>query len=173
MNEANFLSFIARERLRFVHYVRSLLNEAAAMEAEDLVQDVLLRILERPDSTPPLENLAAYVYRSLRNRVIDAGRTRKPLVSLDGESAEAMALIDLLKDMGSDPVATIQQHESRERLFSALDVLSDIERKVVIAHEFEGMPFKALSEAWQMPQNTLLSHKARAIKKLRKELLED
>jgi DNA-directed RNA polymerase specialized sigma24 family protein len=42
---------------------------------------------------------------------------------------------------------------------------------VVIAHEFEGVPFKELSEIWNVPQNTLLSHKSRAMKKLRKHFL--
>ena len=84
MTDPNLRSFIKSERQRLVYYVRSLLTETADMDAEDVVHDVLAKILERADPTTPLENLAAYVYRSLKNRVIDYIRTKKPTLSLDG-----------------------------------------------------------------------------------------
>ena len=52
-------------------------------------------------------------------------------------------------------------------LFSALDSLKEIERTIIVAHELEGVPFKELAVLLQMPQNTLLSHKSRGMKKLR------
>jgi RNA polymerase sigma factor (sigma-70 family) len=61
----------------------------------------------------------------------------------------------------------LQTSQGREPLFTALERLSDMERDVVIAHEFEGIPFKELSIRLDVPQNTLLSHKSRAIKKLK------
>jgi DNA-directed RNA polymerase specialized sigma24 family protein len=52
-------------------------------------------------------------------------------------------------------------------LFEALGTLSEIERKVIVAHEFEGVSFRELTLALNIPQNTLLSHKSRAMKKLK------
>ena len=47
-----------------------------------------------------------------------------------------------------------------------------MEEEVIIAHKLEGVPFKELSQIWEIPQNTLLSHKARAMNKLRKHFLD-
>ena len=169
MTDSDLRSFIRSERQRFVYYVRSLLTETAEMDAEDVVHDVLAKILEKADPTTPLENLAAYVYRSLKNRVIDYIRTKKPTLSLDGVSdAESGKLVDLLHDVTPNALEALQTQEWKEGLFEALEGLRDIEREVIIAHEFEGIPFKELSHRWHVPQNTLLSHKSRAMKKVRK-----
>ncbi len=171
MNDSDFVSIVVRERQRFVRYVRRLLSDTAEMEAEDIVQEVLVRMLERPDSQPPLDNVAAYVFRALRNRVIDASRTRKPTQSLFDETGDER-LVDLLKDFAPEPMEVLQNQEMRSQLFAAMEVLNEMERKVLIAHEFEGVSFKSMASEWHVPQNTLLSHKSRAIRKLRKQLLD-
>ena len=160
-DDPDFRSFIKSERQRFIHYVRSLLRETAEMDAEDVVHDVLVKMLERTDSTVPLENLGGYIYRSLRNRVIDYVRTRKTTLSLDQESeGESAKLIDLLYDLRPNALEVLQTEEGKTRLFEALEELNEIEREVIIAHEFEGIPFKELAQMWDVPQNTLLSHKS-------------
>jgi len=173
MNDADFRSLIQGERQRLINYVRSRLTETADMDAEDVVHDVLVKMLERPDSIAPLENLAAYVYRSLRNRVIDHLRARRPTLSLDEDvQGEGEGLIDILADIAPDAFDLMQSREGQQALFEALETLPDIERQVVIAHELEGTPFKTLAEAWGVPQNTLLSHKSRAIRKLKQHFLQ-
>src|SRR5512136_1838177 len=83
---APWIDFLKKERSRLVRYVRSLIDDAADREGEDIVQDVVLGLFEKADISAPVENLAAYVYQSLRNRVIDAMRRRKPgNASLDAE----------------------------------------------------------------------------------------
>lgn len=85
MKVSDFRSFLMSERQKFVHYVRSLVTETAEMEAEDIVHDVLIRMLERADLIAPVEFAPADIYHSLRNRVIDVMRTNKDLISLDAE----------------------------------------------------------------------------------------
>ena len=170
MKDGYVRSFIADERQGLIRYVRSLLRDTAEMDAEDVVHDVLVSILERADRPAP-DYLAAYIYRSLKNRVIDQIRTRKAALSLDSESDGGGKLIDLLQDRNPNALEILQTQEGKEELFEALEGLSEMEREVVIAHEFEGVPFKELSEIWNVPQNTLISHKSRAMKKLRKHFL--
>jgi len=164
---------IERERKKLVRYVQSLLRETADMDAEDLVQDVLLKILERADSSGSIENTTAYVYRSLRNRVVDYRRTRKPTQSTDLESGEnGESLIDLLQDYKPNALELLQTEQGKEELFEALERLSKIEKQVIIGHELEGTPFKELTALLEVPQNTLLSHKSRAMQKLRKYFID-
>ena len=171
MKDRDVRSIITSERRRFVQYVRSLVKETADIDAEDIVHDVLISVLERSDLPAP-DYLAAYIFRSLKNRVIDHGRTRKPMMSLDAESGDSGGkLIDLLKDVRPDALEVLQTREGKEELFEALEELSGMEKEVIIAHELEGVPFKELSRTWNVPLNTLLSHKSRAMKKLKKRFL--
>ncbi|MFT7245352.1 MAG: RNA polymerase sigma factor (sigma-70 family) [Candidatus Azotimanducaceae bacterium] len=164
----NLRSFLQEERRKLINYVRSLISETASLEAEDIVQDVLLKMVERRDDLPPLEGLGAYTYRSLRNRVIDKQRGKRETTSLDQELAERDAtLLDVLPANGPEPEWFIQTAEGRALLFKALESLHDIEREVVICHELEGTPFIELSMRLEVTQNTLLSHKARGMKKLK------
>lgn len=173
MKDADFRTFIKTERHKLVRYVRSMLRESADMDAEDIVHDVLARILEKADLTASLEHLAAYVYRALRNRVIDAARTRKATLSLDASMDEnGLRLLDLLADIKPEVLQTLQTKEGEAELFEALETLSEIERRVIIAHEFEGTSFKVLAGMWQIPQNTLLSHKSRAMQKLKRHFVK-
>jgi RNA polymerase sigma factor (sigma-70 family) len=165
MKDRDVREFIRSERHRLVSYVASLLAGPIRVDAEDLVHDVLISILERSDRLAP-EYLAAYVYRSLRNRVIDHARVRKPTVSLDATEGDG-SLLELLRSLEPNPMEVLQTSQGRQQLFTALETLSDMERNVVIAHEFEGTPFKELSIRLNVPQNTLLSHKSRAVRKLK------
>ena len=162
-------NLIERERKKLVRYVRSLLRETADMDAEDLVQDVLLKFLERVDSPINIENTTAYLYRSLRNRAIDYGRTRKPTQSIDSETGNhGESLIDLLQDHKPNAIELLQTEQGKQELFEALECLSKIEKQVIIAHELEGASFKEITSLLEIPQNTLLSHKSRAMQKLKK-----
>ena len=165
MPKGYLTAFLSSERSRLIRYVRSLLRDAS-IDAEDVVQDVLVSILERGDSPAP-ELLAAYTYRSLKNRVIDLGRSRRILLSLQDQD---LSLFDLLANEAPDALDELTSEQGRRALFEALDNLSAIERQVVIANELEGQTMRHLADAWDMPLNTVLSHKARAMKKLRKSL---
>src|SRR5688572_6684276 len=46
-------------------------------DADDIVQDVLMRALANPDSLPPDERLAAWMFRAARNAIVDRYRARK------------------------------------------------------------------------------------------------
>jgi RNA polymerase sigma factor (sigma-70 family) len=173
MKDAAFRAFIHRERLKLIRYVRTFLKETAEMDAEDVVHDVLVKLLERPASSEPLVDISSYVYSSTRNRVIDFVRSRKSMVSLDEDSEkEGPSLIEILADASPGAFELLQSQEGERELFEALSTLSDIERQVVIAHEFEGVSFKELAGTLSIPQNTLLSHKARAMKKLKAHFLK-
>ena len=179
MKDSELGAFIKKERLRFIAFVRARLRNASELDAEDVLHDVLLRLLGKPRLEVPLDRMAAYIYRSLQNRVIDHLRTRARHVSLDedgdehGENEPQPKLLDLLRDVSSNPFELLQSAEGKTALFEALDSLSAIERQVVVAHELEGSSFKELASRLRMPLNTLLSHKARAMRKLEKHFQAD
>jgi RNA polymerase sigma-70 factor (ECF subfamily) len=166
--------FFAKEKNRLVNYVRRWIQDTAERDGEDIVQDVMLNIFDSTDITAPVENLAAYVYRSLYNRAVDMLRKTKRTVSLDtgiGHEPDR-GFLDVLSDIRYDAYSAMQKKELRARIFEAVDRLNPALRAVFIATEFEGQSFRELSDAWDVPIGTLLSRKHRAIQKV-KSVLED
>jgi RNA polymerase sigma factor (sigma-70 family) len=152
--------FFRIERMKLVRYVQSLIEDAGDRDAEDLVQDVMLSIFDRADVTLPIENLAAYVYRSLKNKVIDIFRKKRDVVSLD----------EVVSEAGCDTARDVEQKELIEQIFDAMDSLPPEQRAVLIATEFEGRSYRELSEEWKVPIGTLLARKSRALNKIKLEL---
>ena len=158
---------IAREWGRLVRFVRSWISDTAEREAEDIVQDVLAGLFERADITAPIADISAYLYRSLRNRIVDEYRTRS---DKSGRNARGNPLIDLIVDPRSNVERQFERAESRGELFAALDRLPPVQRDVVIATELEGRSYRELAEEWEIPMGTLLARKHRAIRALKKIL---
>jgi RNA polymerase sigma factor (sigma-70 family) len=152
--------FLRQERQALVGYVRRRIDDAADHEAEDIVQDVAVHLFDRADPSIPIQNLAAYVYRALRNRIVDFYRRKRETVALD-EAALAS---------GRDPSYEIETGEMMDDVFAAMEALSVEERAVILATEMEGRTFKELAEEWDIPLGTLLARKSRALEKIRKQL---
>jgi RNA polymerase sigma factor (sigma-70 family) len=152
--------FVATEWSRLVGFVRAWIADSADRDAEDVVQDVVENLFEKADVTAPIADLSAYLYRSLRNRIVDLYRRPK-------RSAE---LPEDLSDLRFEASETMDREEAREALFDAIEELPDLQREVLVATELEGRSFKELAAEWQTPIGTLLARKHRAILALRETL---
>ncbi|MFC1476721.1 RNA polymerase sigma factor [Fibrobacterota bacterium] len=168
-----FTQFFRDEYARMVNYVRGKAAEIAEQDAEDIVQDVVFNMVDRADIASPIENLIAYAYQALRNRIIDSFRTRKKKVSLDqplDESAE-VSLADIISDTRYQADESYNKQKAAALLSQVMGELSDEEKAVVIAVELEGYSFNELSDKWDVPVNTLLSRKSRAMKKIKEKFI--
>ena len=152
--------FFSKEYRRLVVFVRTRIDDADDRDAEDIVMDVMLGLFERANVARPIEDLSAYVFQSLRNRIVDLFRTRKMKV----------ALSDVLQDSHYDTENEVEKKELREKIFNSINNLNEKQRAVVIATEFEGISFRDLSEQWGIPVGTLLARKSRALKKIKNEM---
>jgi RNA polymerase sigma factor (sigma-70 family) len=148
-----------------VAYTRQLVADSADRDGEDIVQDVMANLFARADIIEPVRNLTGYVYAAIRNRIVDIMRARKNNVSIDAEIGDepGISLKEMLHDPGKDALGVVEEKDRKQVLFQAIDSLSDDEKAIVIATEFEGCSFRELSEEWETPMGTLLSRKSRAI----------
>jgi RNA polymerase sigma factor (sigma-70 family) len=164
---AGITGFFAREYNKMVNFIRKRLNDESGRDAEDVVQDVMVKIFESADINVPLEKLSAYVYASLRNKIVDNIRSRKATIALDDISEnEEFSLTKMVS--GAD--RELENREFKEALYRAIEDLSGDEREIVVLTEFEEVSFRELSEEWDEPLGTLLSRKARAMEKIRQAL---
>lgn len=161
--------FFDAESDRLLRYVHARAQRLSRMDAEDIVSEVMLSLMGRMDKGGPVENIAAYAYRSIRNRIADYGREKSRTVPLDGYSDEdkAFSLREMLADDTQDIQSRVERKELMKILSACMDRLDGKQRAVVIATELHGKSFRELSRAWHEPVGTLLSRKSRAVKALR------
>jgi RNA polymerase sigma factor (sigma-70 family) len=164
--------FFAEEGRKLKGYVRGKMRSIGDMDAEDIVADVMVSVLQKTGVMANVESLPAYVYRALRNRVVDYRRSRRDTVSLDfciNENGE-IPLMALLTDEASVVADEAERREFYRMLGRAIDALEPRQRAVFLATEFDGRSFRELSAEWKEPMGTLLSRKSRAVKALRETL---
>jgi len=143
-----------------VGYVRNRIEDEADREAEDIVQDVIVHLFDRVDLSSPIENLAAYIYSALRNKIVDTFRKRR----------ERVTLSDTMEDTKSDVNAEVENRELIDQAFRIMDDLAEEEKAVILATEFEGWNYQELSKEWNIPEGTLMARKKRALDKIRKRM---
>jgi RNA polymerase sigma factor (sigma-70 family) len=164
---------IGREQGRLRNFIRRRVADEA--DAEDILQDVFYELIEAYRLMKPIEQVGAWLYRVARNRIIDAFRKKKPQPFLhekdpDAEGGDMLSLEELLPSPDAGPEATYARSILLEELDAALDELSEEQREVFLAHEFEGLSFKEISEETGVGVNTLLSRKHHAVLYLRRRL---
>jgi RNA polymerase sigma factor (sigma-70 family) len=167
-------AFLREERERLVAYVRQRIDDAAERDGEDIVQDVALSVFNAAELAQPIENLSAYVYQALRNRVVDRMRRRREQNSLDAPlpGDTGLVLADILTDLKFDAAGDLERKEIAGDIEAAVESLDDKYRDIFLATELHGLSFQELSEEWDIPIGTLLARKSRAMKMLRDALVE-
>jgi RNA polymerase sigma factor (sigma-70 family) len=171
--KGSFSGFIEEKRGALLHYIRSRVNEIGMRDAEDILQDVLAGFVAIDDSEN-IEEVSSYIYRSIRNKIIDIYRGSeysRNIRSLDEEiSGDGDSLVGRIR---SDPQLLMERGDLMEKILTAVDSLSEDQKAVWIATELEGRNFQELAVLWDEPLGTLLSRKSRATKKLRKILSDE
>lgn len=167
-------AFFTRDGEKLVRFVKNQAHRISEMDAEDIVADVMISLVSKLETNGPVENIAAYAYRSIRNRIVDYERNQRKTTSLDGMADEdgELPFLSMLASPGEEPFAQEEHAAQMKRLMEAIDQLEPRQRAVLIATELKGKSFRELSEEWDEPMGTLLSRKSRAVKLLRKRLEE-
>ncbi len=154
-----------QEKGRLLGFIRNRIPDET--EAEDVLQDVFLRLILNSTGIQTIENITAWIYSVTRNRIIDFFRKKKT------ESLEdQLAFEDILPSLGDNPEDKIMADQIWEEIEAALEEMPAEQREVFVYHEFEDLSYKEISELTGVNQNTLLARKRYAILFLRKRLQE-
>lgn len=171
-----FVDFLEKENRKLIRYINSYLDDRVGdYEAEDVLQEVSLNLVMRADFSGEVGNIAAYIYRAVRNKITDLYRRKKYTVSVEqfnNQKNENTLLNSLQASQEEDPV--IYHNENlQQKLLQAIEKLNPAERELLRKTEFEDYTFQELAAEWNIPIGTLLARKHRAMGKLRKMLQDD
>lgn len=167
-----FYQFFGGENDRLVAFLLSRDHSLDREEAQDLVGELLLRLINRIVPLSPIRNLSSYIFRSLSNLLIEKKRQKRHVIALEAgidTEDEQLSMMSMLESEDS-PHLAYEKKELRQHLFKAIDALQPDQRAVVVGNMLMGKTFEELSNEWKTPVGTLLARKHRAIRVLREEL---
>ena len=132
------------------------------MDAEDACQDAFIRALERLDEIRRPERFAAWLLQIVRNRARNLHSYRRVRASQPLETVSAAGS----ENPGSDAV----RGELREKLESALQDLSDLQRQVVLLHDLDGWKHREIADVLDISEGMSRQHLFHAHRILRERL---
>lgn len=123
-------------------------------QADDLVQQTVEKALRHIDSYAPGTRLDSWMFRIMQNTWIDGHRARRPTASLD----DVETLHPLAGEDGRDVTET--------RIYLAqvrrtIDALPEDQRAVLMLVCVEGMRYREVAKALDIPEGTVMSRLSR------------
>jgi RNA polymerase sigma-70 factor (ECF subfamily) len=125
----------------------------------DILQDTYLKIKSAAHLYKPMGKPLAWMFTIAKNLYLEKIRKEKRVVDLKDEYIENSINLSFV----SDP-------EDRMVLETALEVISDEEREIVMMFAVGGMKHKEIARNLDLPLSTELSKYHRALKKLKVHL---
>jgi RNA polymerase sigma factor (sigma-70 family) len=168
-------TFYKNERKRLLGYIKNRIPDG--FEAEDILQDVFYQLTVGFRDIRRIENLTAWIYKVVNNRITDLFRMKKPVhisytENIKDDDEGPLTLEEILPSFGSTPADEELKELIWEAIEATLSELPEEQRSVFIANEFDGMSFKEISQQTGTGVNTLISRKRYAVLALRENLNE-
>lgn len=140
-------------------YARALLRNP--VDAEDLVQEALVRAVSRADSFQAGTNLRAWLFTILHN--VHVNQVRARAARPDEVPVEAV------ESRLTTPPRQEERVEVRE-MMRAVDALPDEQRQVLLLVALEGLKYDEVAEALGIPIGTVMSRLSRGREAVRAKL---
>jgi len=153
------------------YYLRT---SGSAQQAEDLLQDLFVRLLEKIKKYRHESKFDNWLFKVAANLARDRARRKdNKLISLNqnDDDSEATPIARLVSDQAT-PLEQLQEHERHDRLRQALQQLPQQDRQIIMLRHYGQLGFKEIAEHFQIPVGTALAKVHRGLKKL-KGILKD
>jgi RNA polymerase sigma-70 factor (ECF subfamily) len=145
-DETAFSELVERHQSRIITLIyRFVGNEA---EAEDLAQEVFLRVYRTRQRYEPRATFSTWLYRIAANMSLNALRSRSrrrninvPLTYDAQETQEGQTSAHVEDLKARPPSARIEDEELRGQIREAIDQLPESQKVAVILNKYEGMSY--------------------------------
>ena len=149
-------SIIVREQDMLFRFAYMRVGRRA--DAEDIVQDVFLKLFRSSESLSSVRNVKHYLIRSISNACRDFHRRKQDILPL--EKAE--------REMVSDD--DLKMHEEYLRITALARTLAQEQREVLYLKCIDGLKFREISDILDIPEATVKSRYRYAIQAIQKQL---
>lgn len=146
-------------------------------EAEDLAQEVFLRVYRTRKKYRPKAKFATWLFTIANNLALNSirNRKRKPTVALPAQDSGPLGprpQEQLIADSQAVPTRHLAQTELADEVRKALDELNERQRLAVVLNKFEEMNYAEIADVMGLSTKAVKSLLSRARTRLR-EVLQD
>jgi RNA polymerase sigma-70 factor (ECF subfamily) len=154
----------------FGYFCRQLRDRS---DAEDLTQDVFLRLYRSRNRYEPRARFATWIFHITQNVARNALRSRRrhPCVHLDPESPANRGLLEVLSDRAGSPSRPLERDELAGVVRAAVAELAGRQRTALELHQFQDCTYAEVAAELDMTPKAAKSLLYRARNQLREVLL--
>jgi RNA polymerase sigma-70 factor (ECF subfamily) len=168
-----FAELVERFQHRLLAVMRHLCGNAE--EAEDLAQEVFLRVYRSRKEYHPQAKFSTWLFTIANNLAANSFRRkqRKPTVQLEVHESGPLGprpAENLLFDRAPAPDYRLQHDELAQVVQQALSQLNDRQRAAVVLNKFEDMSYQEIAEIMGISSKAVKSLLSRARTELRRHL---
>ena len=145
--------------------LRITLNNA---DAEDIVQETLIKVWKRREHWHEIESIEAFCYSICRNLALD--RTRR--ADKFSESLDETQSMAVDTSYSSNPEEQVQQSDRMKLVKELIDHLPEKQRSIIQLRDFEGKSYKEIADIMQMTDEQVKVTLFRARQTIKKKFLE-
>lgn len=141
-------------------------------DAENIVQDVFVRIWERQDTIHLIDNVNAYLFKLVKNKCLDYLKGRLSAEKHNKTMQNTFEIEMNLKIQSLDRFdeAFVFEKSMEEVVTEAIDSLPPKCREIFLLSRMEGLKYREISERFNISVNTVENQMSIALKKLRLKL---
>jgi RNA polymerase sigma-70 factor, ECF subfamily len=147
-DRAAFRTLVERYQGPLTNFLHHLTSDHG--QAEELAQDVFLRVYRAAPRYRPDARFTTWLYRIATNLALNALRTRrrKPTVSLDDEGSgdPGPGRHSATAPDEARPDEAFERHEIVQAVGRAVRNLPERQRIAVVLHRFEGLSYQAIAD---------------------------
>lgn len=170
-----FAELVNQYQQRLVSVMHHLVGSAE--EAEDLAQEVFLRVYRARQKYRARSKFATWLFTIANNLALNhlRSRRRSPVVRLETRDSGPLGprpAEQLVQDSGAQPVQRLQQEELAAVIRQALDQLNERQRMAVVLNKYEDLNYAEIAEIMGLTVKAVKSLLCRARSNLREALKE-
>jgi RNA polymerase sigma-70 factor (ECF subfamily) len=171
-DQSAFDYLVQKYRRPLVGFMYRMAHNTAA--AEDLAQEVFLRVYRSRETYEPSAKFATWLYRIATNLAVNHARDTRHeraevTISLDEPDRETGTTFEL-PDEGLTAEQTMVRRERLLAIRSKVEALPERQRLAVIMHKYQQMGYKEIAEVLKLSESATKSLLFRAYETLREQL---
>ncbi len=133
-------------------------------EAEDVVQEVMIKLWNQREKLHEYNNIEAWCIRMTKNLSIDKTRSKHYKLGIIPEG------FDISSDLGN-PHQVTETQDTMQRIKNMMDTLPTKQREVMHMRDIEGLSYKEIEDQLQIPMNQVKVYLFRARKFIKSQLI--
>jgi RNA polymerase sigma-70 factor (ECF subfamily) len=161
MESTQFNNQILNHSDKLFRLAKSILRDGEA--ANDAVQELIMKLWEKRTQLNEVENIQAFIMRSMRNLCLDSIRKNRD----EDELSPELEYIEL------NPLQQTEQKDLASRIRNMIDRLPELQRTIIRMRDVEEMDLSEIAFITSITENAVSVNLSRARQKIRDQILNE